>query len=69
MALLASNYSEDPVDVIIGDWLSEANMTSRAAMKADGNVIASILEFVRPTSQQMAAKLLSLRFLNRSNQL
>lgn len=36
MAMLAANYPNDPIDVIMGDWMSEANMTSRAAMKADG---------------------------------
>lgn len=36
MAMLAANYPTDPIDVIMGDWMSEANMTSRAAMKSDG---------------------------------
>jgi hypothetical protein len=31
----ASNYENDPVDVIIGDWMSEANMTARAGTKSD----------------------------------
>ncbi|WPH04395.1 Hypothetical protein R9X50_00728600 [Acrodontium crateriforme] len=35
MALLAHNHPHDPIDVIIGDWLSEANMTSRAALAVD----------------------------------
>ncbi|RMY52164.1 hypothetical protein D0865_05935 [Hortaea werneckii] len=33
MAMLAANCPNDPVDVIMGDWMSEANMTSRAALK------------------------------------
>lgn len=32
----AANHPHDPVDVIIGDWLSEANMTVRAATKSEG---------------------------------
>ncbi|EON61256.1 hypothetical protein W97_00469 [Coniosporium apollinis CBS 100218] len=35
MRILAANHANDPIDVIIGDWMSEANMTSRAAMKLD----------------------------------
>lgn len=30
MARLAANYEKDPVDVLIGDWLSEGNMTTSA---------------------------------------
>ncbi|KAI6844326.1 DUF1446-domain-containing protein [Hortaea werneckii] len=33
MAMLAANCPNDPIDVIMGDWMSEANMTSRAALK------------------------------------
>ncbi|RMY82632.1 hypothetical protein D0862_11947 [Hortaea werneckii] len=33
MAMLAANCPNDPIDVIVGDWMSEANMTSRAALK------------------------------------
>lgn len=33
MAAFAANHPSDPVDVLIGDWMSEANMTSRAALK------------------------------------
>lgn len=40
MALLASNCPTDPIDVIMGDWMSEANMTARAAMKTDGTLFA-----------------------------
>lgn len=35
MAMLAANYPNDPIDVIMGDWMSEANMTSRGALKTD----------------------------------
>jgi Acyclic terpene utilisation family protein AtuA len=35
MAMFAHNYPNDPVDVIIGDWMSEANMTSAAGRKTD----------------------------------
>ncbi|TKA65304.1 hypothetical protein B0A49_09438 [Cryomyces minteri] len=35
MRALAANCPNDPIDVIIGDWMSEANMTSRAASKTD----------------------------------
>jgi hypothetical protein len=35
MHTLASNYENDPIDVIIGDWMSEANMTARAWSKTD----------------------------------
>jgi hypothetical protein len=35
MLSFASNYPTDPVDVIIGDWMSEANMTGRAGSKID----------------------------------
>ncbi|KAM0717435.1 hypothetical protein Q7P37_007287 [Cladosporium fusiforme] len=35
MAHLAKQHPNDPVDVIIGDWMSEFNMTTRAAMKSD----------------------------------
>jgi Acyclic terpene utilisation family protein AtuA len=35
MLSFASNYPSDPVDVIIGDWMSEANMTSRGGSKFD----------------------------------
>jgi hypothetical protein len=32
----AENHPSDPIDVIIGDWMSEANMTVLAGKKADG---------------------------------
>lgn len=41
MALLASNYENDPVDVLVGDWMSEANMTARANVKLNGIHLAS----------------------------
>ena len=40
MALLASNYQNDPVDVLVGDWMSEANMTARANVKLKGILVA-----------------------------
>lgn len=36
MAMLAANHPNDPIDVICGDWMSEANMTARATLKTDG---------------------------------
>ncbi|KAK3678126.1 hypothetical protein LTR78_002221 [Recurvomyces mirabilis] len=33
MAMLAANCANDHIDVITGDWMSEANMTSRATLK------------------------------------
>jgi hypothetical protein len=27
MAMLAANHPNDPIDVIVGDWMSEANMS------------------------------------------
>jgi len=33
----AENHPSDPIDVIIGDWMSEANMTVLAGKKADGD--------------------------------
>lgn len=36
MTLLASNYDDDPIDVLVGDWMSEANMTARAGVKLNG---------------------------------
>lgn len=35
---MASNYPNDPVDVIIGDWLSEANLTALNARKLSGEI-------------------------------
>ncbi|KAH9206871.1 hypothetical protein DL95DRAFT_429387 [Leptodontidium sp. 2 PMI_412] len=36
-ASLAANYPSDPVDVIVGDWMSEANMTSLAVKSINTN--------------------------------
>ena len=36
MTLLASNHESDPIDVLVGDWMSEANMTARANVKLNG---------------------------------
>jgi hypothetical protein len=36
MTLLASNYEHDPIDVLVGDWMSEGNMTGRANAKTNG---------------------------------
>lgn len=29
MTLLASDYENDPIGMLVGDWMSEANMTAR----------------------------------------
>ncbi|KIW06985.1 uncharacterized protein PV09_02643 [Verruconis gallopava] len=34
---LACNYPNDPIDLIIGDWMSEGNMTARAWSKVRGD--------------------------------
>lgn len=36
-AQLAAAYPDDPVDVIIGDFMSEGNMTTTAAKRVDGD--------------------------------
>jgi hypothetical protein len=36
MTLLASNCGSDPVDVLVGDWMSEGNMTGRANARVNG---------------------------------
>lgn len=36
MTLLASNHAQDPIDVLVGDWMSEGNMTGRANAKVNG---------------------------------
>lgn len=48
MTLLASNFENDPIDVLTGDWMSEGNMTVRAGSKMSGNNIKS------PTSSGLA---------------
>lgn len=40
MRSFAANHTSDPVDVIIGDWLSEANMTARGASKFGSPITA-----------------------------
>lgn len=42
MTLLASNYEGDPIDVLVGDWMSEGNMTVRAGTKVNGRFNSSI---------------------------
>jgi hypothetical protein len=41
MAMFAKNHPCDPVDVIIGDWMSEANMTARGVMKTESKSVIS----------------------------
>ncbi|GAB7362700.1 hypothetical protein MBLNU230_g3007t1 [Neophaeotheca triangularis] len=43
MANFAANCPNDPVDVLIGDWMSEANMTSRAALKIDNTTAGGFM--------------------------
>ncbi|GME52904.1 hypothetical protein BKCO1_6000222 [Neofusicoccum parvum] len=53
----AANCTSDPIDVIIGDWMSEANMTSRGAMKSDAAGDAfelSFLEALEPALPDLA---------------
>src|ERR1700760_1618047 len=48
---LASNHPNDPIDVIVGDWMSEANMTARAWQKVntDGKAFEpTFLEALEP---------------------
>jgi hypothetical protein len=40
MELLASKCSVDSIDVIVGDWMSESNMTARANTKFNGQLDA-----------------------------
>ena len=58
MAQLAKNHSNDPVDVIIGDWMSEINMTTRAANKSDGSGEAqyepTFIEALEPAIEDIA---------------
>jgi hypothetical protein len=57
-AQFASAYPDDPVDVIIGDFMSEANMTSLAARKVegaqDGAFEATFVEAVTPALGNIA---------------
>lgn len=36
MAAFGKNYPNDPIDVIIGDWMAEANMSTAAFRKQSG---------------------------------
>jgi hypothetical protein len=38
MEMLASNHPNDPIDVLVGDWMSEGNMTGRANAKHNGTI-------------------------------
>lgn len=49
LAHLAANHPTDPVDVITGDWMSEANMTSRAALKTSSAADDSTTDAYEPT--------------------
>ncbi|RFU29291.1 hypothetical protein B7463_g7042, partial [Scytalidium lignicola] len=54
---LATNYPYDPVDVIIGDWLSEANMTKSAGRLKTGTGLAyepSFIEALQPALPDLA---------------
>ncbi|KAK6431388.1 hypothetical protein LTR95_012452 [Oleoguttula sp. CCFEE 5521] len=57
MAQMAANHPRDPIDVMIGDWLSEANMTSRGVARS-GNEGASyeptFLEALQPALENIA---------------
>ncbi|KAJ4317384.1 hypothetical protein N0V94_004987 [Neodidymelliopsis sp. IMI 364377] len=57
MTLLASNYENDPIDVLVGDWMSEANMTARGNMKFSGQPDAyepTFLEALGPALPHIA---------------
>lgn len=57
LAQLAKNHPNDPVDVIIGDWMSEFNMTTRAAMKSDQGGDAyepTFIEALEPALEDLA---------------
>lgn len=57
MTMLAANCPNDPIDVIMGDWMSEANMTSRAALKTTNGGEAyepSFLEALEPAIPHIA---------------
>ncbi|KAK1056125.1 hypothetical protein LTR74_015157 [Friedmanniomyces endolithicus] len=57
MAMLAANHPNDPVDVLTGDWMSEANMTARATMKMAGGGDAyepSFIEALEPALNDIA---------------
>ncbi|KAH8807497.1 hypothetical protein F5884DRAFT_880589 [Xylogone sp. PMI_703] len=50
LADLAANCDHDPVDVIVGDWLSEANMTKSAGRLKTGSGLAYELSFIEALS-------------------
>ncbi|KAF2656455.1 DUF1446-domain-containing protein [Lophiostoma macrostomum CBS 122681] len=57
MKLLASNYEHDPIDVLVGDWMSEGNMTARAGSKVNGQIDAyepTFLEALEPALPYIA---------------
>lgn len=58
MASLAANAPNDPIDVIIGDWMSEFNMTARAgSITSSPNVPAyepTFLEALAPALENIA---------------
>jgi hypothetical protein len=62
MAQLARNHPNDPVDVIIGDWMSEYNMTTRAANKSSSTTTTggeaqyepTFLEALEPAIEDIA---------------
>lgn len=57
MRLFAANHQNDPVDVIVGDWMSEANMTTKGSIKTadSGNAYeASFLEALEPALLDIA---------------
>ncbi|KAJ8112189.1 hypothetical protein OPT61_g5392 [Boeremia exigua] len=57
MTLLASNHPHDPIDVLVGDWMSEANMTARANVKLNGQMEAyepTFLEALEPALPHIA---------------
>jgi hypothetical protein len=57
MEMLASKCSVDPIDVIVGDWMSEGNMTARANTKFNGQLDAyepTFLEALQPALPHIA---------------
>ncbi len=59
MAELAANAPNDPIDVIIGDWMSEFNMTARAGSITDSPDVPAyeptFLEALAPAIHPRAA--------------
>ncbi|KAF2094597.1 DUF1446-domain-containing protein [Rhizodiscina lignyota] len=58
MAQLAANAPNDPIDVIIGDWMSEFNMTARAGSITDSPDVPAyeptFLEALAPAIENIA---------------